>query len=298
MKDFAVYTVLTGHYEEVQQPAVIDNRFSYILFTDDVNISAGVWTVKPIPKVVEGDAKRLSRYPKTHPETLLSEYKASLYIDANIQIRDRWVYDRVAELYEKGVDYAGIKLVLTGRDCIYEHTFDICQWLVETQRTAIRQCHALYGKGFPQHFGLNENNVIYRRHTERMKAADQEWWDWIRKYSGRDQFSYMYCLWHNGIELNYFLPEGEDTRNSPHFLLVDHNDRANVKKSKTLKPNIIELLLLKNGSLCPERALRIWRTSYRSRFPVLTLYTLSVLSIFVNIPLAIKAIIKKRYARP
>ena len=58
----------------------------------------GVWTVREIPRIVENDNKRLSRYPKTHPETLLADYKASLYIDANIQILDQWVYDRFIEL--------------------------------------------------------------------------------------------------------------------------------------------------------------------------------------------------------
>lgn len=293
MKDFVVFTVLTGNYEEVRRPAVTDSRFDFILFTNDVQSSVGVWSVRPIPNVTPGDNKRLSRYPKTHPETMLADYKASLYIDANIQIRDRWVYDRFVELYEKGVEFAGIKLVLTGRDCIYEHAFDICQWLVESQDTAIRQCRAMYVQGFPQHFGLNENNVIYRLHTERMKAADEEWWNWILTYSGRDQFSYMYCLWHNGVALNYFLPEGEDTRNGSRFLLIEHNDRINVKRSKTVNPNLFKRLLIKNNSLRPERALKIWRASYRSRFPVLSLYVLSTLLLFVNIPAIISAVIKK-----
>ena len=293
MNKFVVYTVLTGHYEDVQQPAVTDSRFDYILFTNDAQSSVGVWSIRPIPDVIPGDNKRLSRYPKTHPETMLADYKASLYIDANIQIRDQWVYDRVVELYDQGVEFAGIKLVLTGRDCIYEHSFDICQWRVETQEMAIKQCHAMYRQGFPQHFGLNENNVIYRLHTERMKAADQEWWEWIVNYSSRDQFSYMFCLWHNGVALNCFLPEGEDTRNSSHFFLIDHSDRINVKKSKTLHPNLFKRLLIKNNSVSPERALKIWRTSYQSRFPVLTLYTLSTLFLFVNAPAVLRAAVKK-----
>ena len=106
MNKFVVFTVLTGNYEAVQQPALTDSRFDYVLFTNDVQSSAGVWSVRPIPEVITGDNKRLSRYPKTHPETLLADYKASLYLDANIQIRDQWVYDRVVELYEKGVEFA------------------------------------------------------------------------------------------------------------------------------------------------------------------------------------------------
>ena len=143
-KDFVVYTVLVGGYDEVLQPVVVDERFDYILFSNDFKESnIGIWRVRQIPKVVMDDSKRLSRYPKTHPETMLSDYKASLYIDANIQILDQWVYDRFIELYNQGKEYAGIKLVLTGRDCIYEHSFDMCQNLLEHDYIAINQCHRL-----------------------------------------------------------------------------------------------------------------------------------------------------------
>ena len=195
MSDFVVFTVLVGDYDDILQPLVVDKRFDYILFSNDIKeTDIGVWSVRQFPNVVENDNKRLSRYPKTHPETMLAEYKASLYIDANIQILDQWVYNRFVELYEKKIEYAGIKLVLTGRDCIYEHSFDMCQNLLEHDYIAIKQCHRLHELGFPRHFGLNENNVIYRIHTEKMQAMDEEWWEWIMNYSSRDQFSLMYCL--------------------------------------------------------------------------------------------------------
>lgn len=257
MKNFVIYTVLVGGYDAVLQPKLIDDRFDYILFTNDTKAqSIGVWSIRPITEVVINDSKRLSRYPKTHPETLLKEYEASLYIDANIQICDQWVYDRFVELYDKKVEYAGIKLVLTGRDCIYEHTFDMCQTLVEHDYVAIKQCHELYKRGFPQHFGLNENNIIFRIHTERMKNADEEWWDWILKYSCRDQFSYMYCLWKHGVEINFFLPPGEDARNGNHFTLISHN--KDINKQKVIKRGFVEKFRIKSRSFDKEKSVIRW----------------------------------------
>lgn len=292
MKKFVVYTVLTGNYDDLLQPVAIDDRFDYVLFTNDSVSAAGVWSIRPIPDVTPGDNKRLSRYSKTHPETLLADYAASLYIDANIQIQDQWVYDRVVELYENNIEYAGIKLVLTGRDCIYEHALDMCQWFVEDYRVAIRQCHQLYKLGFPKHFGLNENNVIFRTHTERMKAVDAEWWDWILNYSSRDQFSYMYCLWHNNVPLNYFLQQGEDTRNGSHFLLLDHNGKANVQKTKLLRRNLIRRLLAKNNSLAPDKSLARWESCYKSGAPAFCYYNRSFLSIFLNTPKLMAALLR------
>jgi hypothetical protein len=292
MKKFAVYTVITNNYDELLQPKVVDDRFDYILFSDEKREDLGVWTFRPIPVVVKGDAKRLSRYPKTHPETLLAEYAASLYIDANIQIQDQWVYDRFVELYGRNVEYAGIKLVLTGRDCIYDHAYDMCQWFLEHFQTALRQCHRLYVSGFPAHYGLNENNIIFRSNTEKMKQTDEQWWKWIQEYSWRDQFSYMYCLWHNQVELNYFLPEGEDARNGRHFLLIYHDGKENVQASKLVRRSLLRRVLVKCNSLAPDKALARWTMSYRSSAPVLCYYAQSLAALLVSTPALIAALLK------
>lgn len=295
MKDFVIYTVLVGDYDDILQPVVKDDRFDYVLFSNNIKSeSIGVWMVKPIPNVIEGDNKRLSRYPKTHPETMLSDYKASLYTDANIQIQDQWVYDRFVELFNKRIEYAGVKLVLTGRDCIYEHSFEMCQWLVEHDYVAIRHCHELYKRGFPRHFGLNENNIIFRIHNEKMKATDEEWWQWIINYSWRDQFSYMYCIWKHQIPLNYFLPEGEDARNGRHFSLAVHNSRPNVVKTKVVKRGFFEELRIKSKRFNEEKSLENWLSIYKSNFPVISLYIDGLFSIISNVPNFIKQLLRHK----
>lgn len=296
MKNFVVYTVLVGDYDEILQPSIVDERFDYVLFSNDIKEEyIGVWEVKSIPLVVKNDNKRLSRYPKTHPETMLSEYKASLYHDANIQIQDHWVYDRCVELYEQRNEYAGIKLVMTGRDCIYEHAFEMCQWYVVHDYDAIKQCHQLYKLGFPQHFGLNENNIIFRIHTERMKTTDELWWDWIVNYSFRDQFSYMYCLWANKIEINYFLPVGEDARNGNHFRLIQHTPSGN--KQKAIKIGIIERLRIKSKSFdMDENSLR-WMKIVKCSFPIVYLYIDGACTIIRNVPNMILEVINKKRAK-
>lgn len=292
MKAYVIYTVLVGDYDDIMQPVVIDDRFDYVLFSNDIKSeNIGVWSVRPIPNVIEGDSKRLSRYPKTHPETMLSDYKASLYIDANIQIQDQWVYDRFVELYNNKIEYAGIKLVLTGRDCIYEHSFEMCQWLVEHDYVAIRQCHELYKRGFPRHFGMNENNIIFRIHTEKMKETDEEWWQWIINYSWRDQFSYMYCLWKHQIPIIYFLSEGEDARNGEHFKLVVHNSRPDVIKTKVVKRGVFEELRIKSKRYNEAKSLARWHSIYKSNSPVAKLYLDGLFNIIVNTPNFVKQLL-------
>lgn len=294
MKRFVIYTVITGGYEDILQPLVLDDRFDYVLFSDNVKSKTnGVWNIRSIPVDMSIDKIRLSRYPKTHPVSLLSEYVASLYIDANIQIKDNWIYSRFVELVEKEVKYAGIKLVVTGRDCIYAHAFDMCVAGVEHDYNGIKQCHELYLRKFPSHYGLNENNMIFRMHTDSIEKVDDEWWHWITNYSRRDQFSYMYCLWKNRIPNNHILPEGEDSRNSSHFIFVVHNNKPSVAKRKFIQKGFIEKLRLKALAIDSNYGLRIWTKSYKSHHPLITLYFLSFIAIFRNFTALLKFIISK-----
>lgn len=273
MNKYVIYTIITGGYNDLMQPLFADERFDYILFSNDFKIERiGVWQVMPIPQLTEinpDDNKRLSRYPKTHPEILLKNYEASLYIDANLQILDKWVYERFLELVYKKVLYAGVRLQLTGRDCIYEHAFDMTARGIVHDYEALDQCHALYKKGFPQHFGLNENNIIYRYHDDLMRKVDEEWWWWITNYTFRDQFSFMYCLWKYNIPVQeHFLPENEDSRTTIHFKYVEHDVKN--RRTKFIKVDFFEKIRRKcyNIESGREKCLQIWMRAIQKNNPL------------------------------
>ncbi|MBR5328436.1 MAG: hypothetical protein IKV31_07870 [Paludibacteraceae bacterium] len=43
-KKYAIYTAMVGGYDEIMQPTVIDDRFDYILFSNDIKEDrVGVW---------------------------------------------------------------------------------------------------------------------------------------------------------------------------------------------------------------------------------------------------------------
>lgn len=294
MKKYVIYTVVTGGYEEVLQPIALDDRFDYVLFTDNVRSDKeGVWTTKSIRNDLNLDKIRLSRYPKSHPVSLLSEYEASLYIDANIQIKDKWIYNRFIELVNNKVEYAGVKLVVTGRDCIYDHAFDMCRINVEYDRTGINHCHELFLRNYPPHYGLNENNMIFRQHTNVIKKVDDEWWYWITHFSLRDQFSYMYCLWKFNIPINFILPEGEDTRNSSHFNFIVHNNNPFVSKRKYKKKGLFEKIRLLALSIDVEEGLKIWTKSYKAPKPYATYLFLSLIVVCKKFPSLLGFIIRR-----
>lgn len=229
MNKFAIYTVITGGFDAVKQPSVIDSRFDYILFTDKIPVSdTGVWQVRMI-NYQNSNTRLQSRYPKAYPEICLSEYVASLYIDGTLQITSQWVYDRCVELYERGIEWAGIKH--QWRDTIYEevdwmlkagwvHDYDVLDWY-----------KLLKDEGYVAQWFLFENNIIFRVHTDNVKKVNDLWWWTLDKgYVKRDQFSLMYALWRMPeIKTGFFLPENENAwTNSGYFQYHEHNPHKRV----------------------------------------------------------------------
>lgn len=241
MKQFAVYTALIGGYDEIHQPLVVDERFDYILFSDEVmSDKVGVWQICKVD-YKNADKTRIARYVKTHPEELLPEYKATLWLDSNIQIVAPFVYERVLELYNKGVYVATIKH--PSRNCAYDEAFEVSYSNVygqlEHDITALKWCRIMYENNYPEQNGLCETNILYRLNDKIVGCVDDLWWQCINDFSKRDQLSFNYSLWKNNVEVKYFLPGCEHAKNSSNFSYYGHNK---VSKRKQVKQKFWEKL--------------------------------------------------------
>ena len=102
MRNFAIYTVITGDYDTIKQPQVITPGASYFLFTNNHSINdAGVWQIVYleedkidgyVPEVAEDNARirniHLSRKVKMLAHKYLpSGYDMSIYLDADMMIK-------------------------------------------------------------------------------------------------------------------------------------------------------------------------------------------------------------------
>lgn len=228
MNRFVVYSSLVGGYDTIREPLVTDQRFDYILFTDkDYNDYNGIWDIRHIP-IQDPEGWRQSRYVKCHPIAILTNYDASLYIDANLQIVSKKIYDRFCELANSDVEWAGISH--PSQACTYEeicaivdlkwvHDYDVIDWYAKIKK-----------EGFPEQWGLFENNVIFRRHTQKVIEIGDIWWESLTHFCKRDQFSLMYALWKVRPRLELFLPENECPRlNSPYFNYYSHNPHTRIQ---------------------------------------------------------------------
>ena len=187
-----VYTVISGNYDTLRKPTVVTPGWTYICFTDQ-NIQSDVWTIKPLPEIITSDKTlnqvKRQRIMKICPHLLFCDYDVVVWVDANLIIKKN-MDDLIRE-------YPGDLCVPKhpDRDCIYEESKAIVRYCKDKKQNLDTQEKLYKEEGFPEHFGLNETNVIIRQQNDRVTRIMNLWADTLRKYSHRDQMSFNYALW-------------------------------------------------------------------------------------------------------
>lgn len=209
-----IYTCLVGGYDDLLQPVCIAADFDYICFSNNLHKDrVGVWEIRKIP-FVEGSQSRLSRYPKLLPHEVLPDYEYSVYMDANIQIMRPEFYEAVNNSIQSGCLIAQVRHVLPPIDCAYDEIGYAYKLNRVSLWQAWRQSRYLHRQKFPRHYGLFENNLIFRSHlNEKVMRMSEQWWKEYNRYAPRDQFSLMYVYWRNSYMPETLFEEGVCTRN-------------------------------------------------------------------------------------
>jgi lipopolysaccharide biosynthesis glycosyltransferase len=196
-----VYTCITNNYNQLMQPYSIDPEWDYVCFTDCEDLlrseRVGIWKIRKIV-VDDLDYSRINRWHKVNPHLLFPEYQESLYLDGNINIISRYIYETVRSTkspmlfsrhFSRNCAYEEIRALLASRRISEEN-----KNLITIQRDIYE------ANNFPKNYGLSENNVIYRKHhIDIVKSVMTQWWAWLRDFSSRDQASLAYVLWKNEI---------------------------------------------------------------------------------------------------
>ncbi len=226
---------MTGGYDEIRQPLVIDDRFDYILFTDVSKMNHdGIWSIRNINFDIS-DKQLLSRYPKINPISQLNEYEYSVYMDANVQIVSAKFYERIMQLVLQDVELAGVKH--QHRNCLYEEGFRILISFPNINRWKLLSQMASFKKeGFPYNYGMYEANVIFRSHkSSRVSSLCQSWWNIYKNAVRRDQLCYSYVLWKFGFKFSYMLPENENAMNSSMLNFFEHPNKKKIMMKRSRK---------------------------------------------------------------
>jgi hypothetical protein len=242
-RDKVIYTCLVGGYDILRQSHCVYEDFDYICFSNDIpEVNIGIWKIRKIP-YDHPDKTRLSRYVKLKPHTVLSEYKYSLWIDANIDIVNEDIRIRIEELIASNSKIAQLQHVT--RDCIYDDITACIRLANENMHMLYKQYKFLKAEDYPTHYGLFENNVIYRQHNDKLvMKISENWWELYMKFSKRDQLSLCYIYWKFDFMPDLLLPERINARNFTGLKLCDHRKLSLYKRIILRLKRVCNRLLL------------------------------------------------------
>ena len=190
-----IYTAITGAKDVLRDPEVVLPEIDYVCFSDD-DLRSSVWRVVPLNRN-DLDVVRRSRHPKLLPHMYLENYEWSLWVDANILIRD------VTPLLDTRQSFAAFKH--PRRACVYQEG-EKCIALGKDDPEIIRRQLARYREdGLPARGGLAYGGVLFRRHHE-PPVVDlmRDWWQELCRFSRRDQIGLPYVTWRRGFGPEYF----------------------------------------------------------------------------------------------
>jgi hypothetical protein len=211
-----IYTAITNHYDTLQPPRHPEAGCEYVCFTDDPDSVPAPW--KAIRIARRFDNPRLDAlWYRVHPHLALGDHDVSVYVDGRFVLRKAMLPLIRAALADTSVavfDNAWWDcLYLAGED-------DVRQDRYAPSKLA-RQLARYRETGFPRHLASLLPGVLMRRHhaPEIVKMAEA-WWDEILRASSRDQLSFTYLIWRQGVAFRrVWLP----VHDNPYVKLGEHN---------------------------------------------------------------------------
>lgn len=214
--EIIVYTVISGNYDILRNPAILSKNCRYICFTDQ-KLTSNVWEIRSIPEELStlSQVKR-QRMLKILSHKYLPSHQWSVYIDANIQIIVE--VDTLISNFCKNAEFSTIKHPV--RDCIYEEEKKVISIKKDLACNTNTQIQRYRAEGFPEHFGLNETNLLVRKNCSKVTRLEKVWATEVQNGSHRDQLSFNYCLWKLNYSVNSL--DKDLVRHSKHFNYFNH----------------------------------------------------------------------------
>lgn len=193
-----IYTCITGGYDNLIIPTYYNCDWDYICYTDNSELlkekQKGPWIIKSLAYSESSNAIN-NRWHKFHPHILFPHYSESVYIDGNLDILDDYLFKEIDSMRDR-------KLLIPihfKNDCVYKEINSVKR-SKKAKKAQLNKIKKLLKENlFPKHYGLTENNIIYRKHNDALIISVMEQWWELLKVVPRDQLSLSYVLWKHGI---------------------------------------------------------------------------------------------------
>ena len=219
----AVYTCYFGNYDVLQEPLSMPNNIDYYVITDQQIPQQTAWKrldVSQYEQQISGFTNvEKNRWFKMHPHVFLSDYRYSVYVDANVvPVTD------FTELVNR-IGNAGVAMFWHRYDnCVYQEALYNNIVLKKTNPKEIdKQVDYLHKMGMPENYGMTTCNVIARDHENNTCIKLMEdWWSEFMGHCRRDQLSFPYVAWKNGVSMEEVARLGNDVWSSHALYVVEH----------------------------------------------------------------------------
>lgn len=186
----AVYSALTGNYDNVHEILYKEEGVDYLLFTNNTSLKSKTWQVVFVES--ELDNVLLSRKIKMLPHKYLGDaYDMSIYIDANAVI-----YGELSNLTKYLVGEKSFAASRHSERKSVKEEIEVCVRLRCVDKTeAEKQYEEYLQEGFQDDQPLLECGLLVRKHKEQnLQQLMQVWFGEFKNGVRRDQLSLLPCI--------------------------------------------------------------------------------------------------------
>jgi GT2 family glycosyltransferase len=214
----AVYTAITGGYDNILFHEHLMPKADYHLFSDGVGNDSFVFKNRPVP-YFEEDPTRSARFVKTHPHLLFPGYKVAVWIDGNILVNGD--LSALIDRFERsGCPIGAVphplrsSVLVEAKECVKRSKDDA--------QTIDAQIERYKAEGFDCTDLVESNLMMFRLDHPSLPAAMNAWWAEIERGSRRDQLSFNYAMRKAGANWFPLTEKSDSVRNHSSLALFHH----------------------------------------------------------------------------
>ena len=188
-----VYTALFGDYDALRAPLFRPAGIDFVCFSDRPRRAPG-WDVQVVTGT-PADPVTANRFFKMLPHRHFPEHFGSYYIDANILVTGD-----MGRLFRR---WFGVRPFVAWRHPNRSDVQDEIEAILTNLRAEPESILALAGflrdAGIPEHIGMLEAALLWRRHDDLpIQGLMEQWWQLFQHYPSRDQPTLSYAMWVTG----------------------------------------------------------------------------------------------------
>ncbi len=221
----AVYTCIIGSYDSLMEPAFVPDNCEFYAVTDFEIPENSRWKRIPADRyadLTQGMSSVMkNRYFKMHPHVLFPEHRYSIYIDGNVRVCTDMT-ECLNRLSPHGISCFRHSL----RSCVYQEAECLTKTRKGVPEEVEEHVRHLRAEGMPEGYGLALCSVLVRDHqSEKYESMMDLWWTEFCSHAKRDQLSFPYVLYKNGIPVEEVTTLGENIYEDDAFEVVEHRKK-------------------------------------------------------------------------